>query len=49
MDVEKDIIPPWKNNQPSCVIVPSIEIQSLIYVSTFQQDINVPILTLFHI
>jgi hypothetical protein len=25
MDVEQDIAPPWKNNQPSCDIAPSIE------------------------
>jgi hypothetical protein len=42
MDVEHDIAPPWKNNQPSCDIAPSIETESLIYVSTLQQDINVP-------
>jgi hypothetical protein len=42
MDVEQDIAPPWKNNQPSCDIAPSIETYSLIYVSTLQQDINVP-------
>jgi len=25
MDVEQDIALPWKNNQPSCDIAPSIE------------------------
>ncbi len=26
MDVEQNIVPPWKNNQPSCDIAASIEI-----------------------